>query len=537
LSTNVAAVPLLWIIPLTLYLLTFVLAFSRTQWISHDLVARSLPFVLLVQVVLFPIELKRGEWLLFLLPLGCFFWTVLYCHGRLAQDRPHPQFLTEFYLWIAAGGVLGGLFNALIAPLIFDRLIEYPLAIVLACLLLPRSGRRLAASAQSSERVISRGRMVRRVGGVFEAHQDPKDPGGLRRLRPPYGTAPWITWGDVFFPTALGLFMLILGLAMPGTEGLWLKATVFLGLPAVICYAFIGRPLRFALGLGAVLLVGGFKHDAFHSQVVHQERSFFGVMAVIDRAVTTDPSTRFRYFVHGNTNHGQQSLDPGRHRQPLAYYFRPGPVGDIFDSLSRDRHEKRVAVLGLGAGALACYAEKGENWTFYEIDPAVVSIAQTYFTFLEDARERGVGVEVITGDARLSLARKADHSYDLIFADAFSSDAVPIHLLTREALELYLRKLADGGLLVFNVTNRYVDLEPVLGALAAHAGLVCLAREEVAVSKEEETSGKVSSHWVIMARQPSDLGTLTTNVNWRSIPPGPSEWTDDFSNLLGVMRW
>jgi hypothetical protein len=297
--------------------------------------------------------------------------------------------------------------------------------------------------------------------------------------------------------------------------------------------------VRFALGSGALLMVGGISRGILHIDVIHQERTFFGVMTVLDKPAETDSPTKFRYFVHGNTNHGQQNLDPERHRDALAYYFRAGPIGQLFDSLSKEPAKKRVAVLGLGAGALACYAEENQDWTFYEIDPAVESIAQRYFTFLHDAEKRGVHVEVIKGDGRLSLAQAPDHSYNLIFADAFSSDAVPIHLLTRQALELYLSKLADGGLLVFNVTNRYVDLEPVLGALADHAGLACISQKEDArkLTKAEEVEGKVAAHWVVMARREADLGTLAEKPAWKKVPPGPAEWTDDYSNLLGAFRW
>jgi SAM-dependent methyltransferase len=311
-----------------------------------------------------------------------------------------------------------------------------------------------------------------------------------------------------------------------------------MGLPAAIGYTFIGRPVRFALGIGALLLVGGISRGILHSQV-HQERSFFGVMTVMDKPAENESPTTFRFFVHGDTNHGQQNLDPERHREPLAYYFRTGPIGQLFDSLSKGSAKRRVAVLGLGAGALACYAEENQDWTFYEIDPAVESIARSYFTFLKDAQDRGVRVQVMHGDGRLSLAHAPDHSYDLIFADAFTSDAVPVHLLTRQALELYLSKLADGGLIVFNVTNRYVDLEPVLGALAAHAGLVCISRKEDTrkLSKAEENQGKVAAHWVVMARTETDLGTLVEKPAWKEVPPGPAEWTDDYSNLLGAFRW
>jgi hypothetical protein len=529
LSTNVAAVPLLWVIPLTLYLLTFVIVFSRAPFISAQSVGRVLPYVILVQAFVFAVELKRGAWALFLLHLGCFFLAALYCHGRLAQDRPHPRYLTEFYLWLAAGGVLGGLFNLLIAPVIFNSLVEYPLALMLVCLFLPRSASRVPSASVNLMRPISRGRVVERSGAEDSGVTD------QRSVTPDQKPAPLLTASDLWPPLALGLLMAALLFGSHWLDALWLKAMLLIGLPAAICYTFIGRPVRFALGIGVLLFVSGLGRDF---QVVHQERSFFGVMTVLDKTVDGDPSTRFRYFVHGDTNHGQQNLDPEHHREPLAYYSRTGPIGQLFESLPKEQ-KRRVAVLGLGAGALACYAEPGQDWTFYEIDPAVESIARRYFTFLEDAQDRGVHAEVITGDGRLYLARASDHSYDLIFADAFTSDAVPVHLLTQQALELYLTKLSEDGLLVFNVTNRYVDLEPVLGALAAHAGLICISRKEDAtrLSKAEETQGKVAAHWVLMARKETDLAKLLDKPGWKRVPAGSTEWTDDYSNLLGAFRW
>jgi hypothetical protein len=532
LTTNVAAVPLLWIVPLTLYLLTFVLVFARFQVISNEHVGRILPLVILVQTFVFAIELARGAWLLFVLHLGCFFLTALFCHGRLAQDRPHPRYLTEFYLWLAIGGVAGGLFNVLIAPVVFNSLVEYPLALVLACLFLPETRPPAPRpSAHFSARTISRGRIVGRPVASFSPAE--KLPGDEKPAR-------MLILGELWPPLALALLMiaLVLGLQVLSTDVVWLKACLLIGLPGAICYTFIGRPLRFALGIAAILLVGGFGLDVLHSRVVYQERSFFGVLTVVDRTAD-DPPSAFRYFVHGNTNHGQQSRDPECRREPLAYYSRSGPIGQLFDAMSDRPFKKRVAVLGLGAGALVCYAEDNQDWTFYEIDPAVKSIAETYFTFLNDAQNRGVRVQVTPGDARLSLAQAPDGAFDLIFADAFSSDAVPMHLLTREALELYSSKLADGGMIAFNVTNRYVNLEPVLGALASHAGLACISRKENAqdLTEAEQLQGKTASHWVVMARRQADLGRLADRSGWREVPPGPTEWTDDFSNLLGAFRW
>lgn len=562
LSTNVAAVPLLWIIPLTLYLLTFVLVFSRLPLISNDTVGRILPFVILIQTFAYAFDLKRGAWIMFLLHLGCFFLTALYCHGRLAHDRPPPRYLTEFYLWLSAGGVVGGLFNALIAPLVFNSLVEYPLALVLACLFLPFSAGREDGDPNGDSRRL---RNPARRGWVPEKVEDrrsriegPKskvqnpissksgllDPRSSILFPPssPSTGPPVITWSDFWLPLGLGLLMvvLVLGLQVAGIQSLWLHATLLLGLPAAICYSFIGRPVRFGLGIGALLLVGGISRDAVHHHEVHQERSFFGVLTVVDKQDELDSPTTFRVFVHGDTNHGLQNRDPEHHRDPLAYYFRTGPIGQLFVSFVGGPRKERVAVLGLGAGALACYAEKDQDWTFFEIDPAVESIARNYFTFLKDAQERGVRVQVITGDGRLSLMRIPDHSYDLIFADAFSSDAVPIHLLTRQALTLYINKMAIGGLIVFNITNRYVDLEPVLGALAAHGGLVCLSckEEESNISKTERKENKTASHWIVMARRERDLGKLTGNPAWKKVAADSrAEWTDDYSNLLGAFRW
>jgi SAM-dependent methyltransferase len=548
LSTNVAAVPLLWIIPLTLYLLTFVLVFSRIQLISNASVGRILPFVILIQTFAFAFDLKRGAWIMFLLHLGCFFLTALYCHGRLAADRPDPRYLTEFYLWLSGGGVVGGLLNVLIAPLVFNSLVEYPLALVLACMFLPRFER----GARESSRIDSghlrkparRGRgheaSIANRGSKIEKMSEPSCNPPTSILNPQSSLT--ITWSDLWLPLGLGLLMviLVLGLQVARIDALWLHAMLLLGLPAAICYGFIGRPVRFALGVGALLLVGGISRDVLHTHEVHQERSFFGVLTVVDKQDDGDPSVTFRTFVHGNTNHGVQNRNPEHHRDPLAYYFRTGPIGQLFDSLADDPCKRRVAVLGLGAGALACYAEKDQDWTFLEIDPAVDSIARQYFTFLEDAQNRGVHVQVKIGDGRLSLANMPDHSFDLIFADAFSSDAVPVHLLTRQALALYLRKLADGGLIIFNITNRYLDLEPELGALAAQAGLVCLSceEEESNFPKSERQEGKTASHWVVMARREGDLGRLMNSPAWRTVPADHrAEWTDDYSNLLGVFRW
>ncbi len=508
LSTDVAAVPLLWVIPLSLYLLTFVLVFARNTLISHSWVARALPLFLIMQAFLFAIDMKRSIWILFLLHLATFFMVAMYCHGELARDRPGSRQLTEFYLCLSGGGVVGGLFNTLVAPVLFNRLLEYPLALVLTCTLLPGT-RPSTTSAQ-------------RAGGYGRKANT------------------WINWWDLWLPLSLGLLMLslIFGLEGMGLNVLWLKATLLFGLPAAICYTFIHRPLRFALGLGALLLTGGLGRDISHSRVIFEERSFFGVLSVLEKSDPTDPPTIYRHFVHGDTRHGQQCLDPQRQREPLAYFTRSGPIGQLFQTFAQSP-KKHYAVLGLGAGTLASYGEDSQEWVFYEIDPAVERIAEEYFTFLQDCRERGASVKIIPGDGRLSLRDAPDKNFDMIFADAFSSDAVPVHLLTRESLQLYLNKLADDGLIVFNITNRYVDLEPILGSLAEDAGLHCRAQkeDEAKIGETEQNKGKLPSHWVLMARRLTDLGKLAHDPKWKELKPGRAVWTDDYSNLLSAFRW
>lgn len=516
LTTDIAGVPLLWVLPLAVYLLTFIIAFARRPLISHDRMLDVFPLAVLWQVFVF--SLHRPIWLVFILHLVTLFVVALVCHGELARLRPSPRHLTAFYLWLAAGGVLGGVFNALLAPVLFDTLVEYPLALALAAMLIWPTGD---------------------------------------------STKPALDWHDVLIPIVL---FLVLGIYVAGVQShlnevspdvkLPLQVTLVFGLPAALVYFFHDRPIRFGLSLGALLLTGGITSEPGGNHLVYRERGFFGMVRVVDQPAKDDPAVTFRRFIHGNTLHGMQELsdDPAIRRRALSYYFSNGPIGDVFSDFQAPG--KRVAVLGLGAGALTTYAEPGQSWTFYEIDPGVLRIADDYFTFLDDARRRDVHVEVILGDARLALtAPSGDGSppFDLIIADAFSSDAVPVHLLTREALDLYCNKLAPDGVLVFNVTNRYLDLEPVLAALAEGAGLVARIREEVAtpisaddllagkqaITEEDKRRGKTPSRWVVMTRTEANLGPIADHPRWRALQsrPGARIWTDDYSNLLGVLRW
>jgi spermidine synthase len=288
------------------------------------------------------------------------------------------------------------------------------------------------------------------------------------------------------------------------------------------------RPVRFALAIGAVLLASHVSDIRF-GRVLRQERNFYGVVRV-----TQDVAGQFRRMIHGNTNHGQQSLDPRRRGEPLTYYHRTGPVGQLFEILSARTGQTEVAVVGLGTGSLACYAEPSQRWKFFEIDPAVVKFARDarLFTYLEDCR--AMSLEFRVGDARIRLRDEPAHRYELIVLDAFSSDAIPIHLLTREAIMLYRDKLAAGGLLAFHISNIYIDLPPVVAALAKNAGLIVRIRSDLDLTKEQIEEGKLGSTWAVMAASEQDLGTLAKDPRWKApaLRPDDAVWTDDFTDIV-----
>jgi len=488
LTSDIAAIPLLWVVPLAIYLLTFTLVFAPRTLIPRNLVLRVLPWTL-VPIAVAVVTRVYVVWLLVPLHLLMQLCATLACHGELANDRPSTRHLTEFYLWLAVGGVLGGVFNALIAPRIFTSVTEYPLALVMIALLAPplrplesdRKSRTLDVAIPLGLALI--------IAGVVT-------------------TARWRGY-TVAFPE---MVLLTLGLVIP-------------------LFSFARRPLRFGLGL-AVLLLGLPILYSDRGRELHAERSFFGVHRVL-----VDPVHHLRCLVHGTTVHGAQSLDPARRDEPAGYYHRKGPMADVFRSLRARVQGARIAVAGLGAGTLAAYGEPGQDWTFYEIDPVVERIARDprWFTYLRDARAR---TRVVLGDARLSLARAADQRYDLLVLDAYSSDAIPIHLVTCEALRLYLDRLAPHGVLAFHISNRYFDLAPVVGRLAADANLACRMRVD-AISAADRSWGATSSRYVVMAREPGDLGALATDPRWRSLGADSSValWTDDFASPLSVLNW
>jgi hypothetical protein len=285
--------------------------------------------------------------------------------------------------------------------------------------------------------------------------------------------------------------------------------------------------------LGVAYFVGASVMAHRGQDLLYRERTFFGTLKVLSK-----PQDKLVYLVHGSTSHGAQSTDPERKLEPLTYYSRKGPAGQIFEELRKKGAGARIGVIGLGAGTLAAYARPGETWTFFELDPGVVEIAKNpaYFTYLQSA---AVPPGIVLGDARLSMRDVPDGSLSLLIVDAFSSDSVPAHLMTREAQALYLSKLAPGGFMAFHVSNRFLRLAPVVGAVASQLGAVARVRTDVhGYGPASGRPGESPSIWTAVARQDADLGGIAQDERWKPIPADTRfAWTDDFNDLIGLIRW
>jgi hypothetical protein len=485
LTTDIAAVPMLWVLPLALYLLTFVLVFGSRAVVSPRPPVRVFSLALLPIVILIRLNILVPPAIQVPAHLLVFFLAAMVCHRELWQRRPGTAHLTEFYVWLSLGGVLGGLFTALAAPVMFTSILEYPLLLVLACLVRP-------ASLMT---------------------------GARQRLL------------DVTVPAGVGACIL-LGCQIFGNRNNVTMVFIVVLLAVLVVFGSRRRPWRFALGVAAVF-VSLQLYSPGSASVIYRGRSFFGAFRV-----EQNDNFHERVFIHGATVHGGQSLEPGRRAEPMGYYTRSSPIGQVFEAYSGDRTKSNVGIVGLGVGTLAAYGESPQQWTFFEIDPAVERLARDarYFTYLADAR---ANVRVVLGDARLSLRAEPAGELGLLVIDAFSGDSVPVHLVTREALGLYLGKLDDHGVLLFHVSNRYVDLRPVLDALAKDANLVALTEDDLVVSDDALRGGKLPSRWVAMARCAEDLGPIARDPRWRALSTDRplSVWTDDFSNLFALLRW
>lgn len=511
-SMDIAAMPMLWTIPLAIYLLSWTLGFADYAPWLHRAIGLIAPFAVIAASFTWAANFhEQIRWLLavHMLALLAVCWTL---HRRLYESRPEATELTSFYIAIALGGALGGTFNALIAPLIFSGFIEYPLALVAALLFLPGADLFAAPKAFGArfptvwQRIIFLTLIIGCTAVLsLYAHQSIR----------------WSTWNLQPISTRLGW--------TDEQVGKWLEFSMPL-LPAVL---LLGRPRTQALVISTALLVGVCVN--LSSNILLRDRTFFGVLTVrtfnrYDRVIHT--------LEHGGILHGEQwRKDQPDQREARTYYHKNGPLGDIMDIMAQRKDSFSTAAIGLGTGSIAAYGQANRPITFFEIDSAVESIARNpaYFTYVSDCLERGGPLEVKLGDARVTMAKTND-IFDVMIIDAFSSDSIPLHLITLEAIEGWFHRLRSDGVIAFHVSNRYIDLAPVLANAADKLGVSAFLCED---HPGDPALGHSSSTWVVLTADPGTEDWFISRPRWTkpTTRPGLTVWTDDFASVLPVMRF
>ena len=504
-STDVASAPLMWVIPLSLYLLTWVLVFARRPLIPHALLLVLQPLAVagIVALLLYsgqvPLFWNLGAHLL------AFFVIAMACHGELAASRPAPAHLTAFYVSLAFGGMVGGLFAGLFSPYTFSWVAEYPILAVLAVLCRP-----------------------------FTLSPWP----WLERWIPPFLKMHWPDLGRWFWPVAA---IIALALLLPSFFGFRATDDMTTALNAVVLtlvvvsILFVRSPPKSALVVAVALaVIRLYPTDEGRSETL---RSFFGVNQIYET-----PDRHFRILKHGSTIHGAQRLltDDGKpvtgRPEPITYYHDKSAMAGVIDAVrARKSAPLRAAVIGLGTGTLACRIGPRESWRFFEIDPTVITIATDpkRFSLISSCAPK---LPIVLGDARLTLAKEPDGVYDLIVVDAYSSDAIPVHLATREAMAIYTDKLAPHGVVMMHISNRHLELESVVVGIAAANGLKTWVWSNDD-DEDDDDNYLYPSDVAVSAKDASDVGAIGDSKFWVLTQPNPDvrTWTDDYSNIAGAI--
>lgn len=485
-TTDVAAVPLLWIMPLALYLLSFIIVFGTNRAIGHQ---RFYWLVMLALMVLIYLRVVNAIWPL-PVHLLLFFLLAVAFHGLLVQRKPSPVHLASFYLAMSVGGVMGGAFNALVAPMIFASVQEYFLVVLLGLLT------------------------------HFVLYQLQKHPGAQVREFLLILAIMWVSHS---------LLSVISEAVWPDSAGLDNERLIPVGVWAfVFIFYVLVKKLAVWQRDGLILLlfiqiIAGF---SIKTGIIFEDRNFFGV----SRVLVSEKANAMTYY-HGTTMHGVQSLHPSSPPKFTSYYSH---LGEIMAFADQDLRHAPMLAIGMGVGTVACHALPGQEIEFIEIDSLVVRIASNpqWFTFLSDCPGE---VKVTVGDGRIEASKKPDHYYSVIIADAYSSDALPIHLLTKEAVAMYLSKLRSGGVLAFHITNRHLNLAPILASMANDLQVPVLSKS---YPKDTQDPLVFTTDWVIMTYNQALIERLISDNGWQPLPAqenGPV-WSDDFSNILDVLR-
>ena len=492
-STDVAAAPLLWVLPLSLYLLTWVLVFQSHPLLPHKWMLMAQPLAITGVIVLLAVGGEQN----LLLTLGghqlCFFVIAMACHGELARTRPAAKYLTGFYVALSFGGMVGGFFAGLLAPFMFSWIAEYPILLALAAL-----------------------------------------------CRPPGGEERFPRWSSWYWPFLAVLAVVLIAPSWSNgkimswlvAHRVWVAAAVG-ALSALLALGLNANRWKiFATVAVALVLIRAYPTDEGRVETV---RSFFGVHKIV-----VTPRGRYHVLMHGTTIHGAEKFrnndgTPVTGRpEAITYYHRDGGIGQAIAAVrERKGGPLRVAVIGLGAGTLTCASEPGENWKFFEIDQTMVDTARDpkYFTYIQNCEP---DLKPVIGDARLTFAKEPDGLYDLIIVDAYSSDAIPIHLATVEAMKIYKDKLAPQGAVVMHVSNRHLELSSVVVGIAEENDLKSWVYSE---DSNRDNEYIFATSVVVSAREEADVGKLASSENWTLDEAEENQrvWTDDYSNVLGAV--
>ncbi len=490
-TTDIASAPLIWVLPLALYLATFIIVFARKPVITTEYALSLFTAFFVIMLFLTCSTLFTKKAIFFFIHVTVFFLACLLCHKKLADLRPQARHLTEFYMYMSLGGVLGGMFNAFLAPVLFVVPIEYSLMLCAALL----------------------------VRGAVVADGKPLM-GEIPPLR------------DLIRSKPLLLAALTIALMLFSWEAkerfLYLLSAV--GVAATLMTMRL-KPLTFAFFGSVMLIVFSPLNFLSDTKTLAVNRNFFGVLRVAD-------GTDVRGLMNGTTLHGAQPLATKYKLVPITYYGTKGPLGDVFRLLDARQGDQKIAVIGLGTGTVACYKHPGRHFDFYEINPDVIKIAEdrNLFTYLSDC---GSPYQMILGDGRLKIAEAPDSSYDAIILDAFSSDNIPVHLLTVEAFRIYMKKLKPGGLMVSHISNRHLDLEPVLGSIARAISIPAVIRTSRAQPVEPGSKlHDTAAIYVTMTRNGDDLIALREDNHWNAVntPDGYRVWTDNYANIAAALH-
>jgi hypothetical protein len=505
LATDIGSLPMLWVLPLIIYLLSFVIAFDRHDRLPIHKMPVHIAMALILAGIFAYSSFAENIWVGLLLLLLPFFIIATACHGRLVSKRPETSHMTRFYVLMSLGGAIGGGFSSLLAPVIFNWIYEFPILIAVAAAVLASPA--VGTYKQSIVRRFLNGDTHSILGHIMAI--------SFALVVAMIGSA------------LVNKMQLEMSIPMPQMAGVF----GCIGILVALCFMSRTLPFRFAATIAiSGLVLHGFSQIMGNRHNLFQGRSFFGV-----NVVKILEAKKVAILQHGTTVHGAQSQLQALRYQPQSYYVADSGVGQVMRKLNF----KNIGLVGLGSGGLSCYHRPGQSFTYFEIDPLMISIARNrkYFSFVSDCTP---DARIILGDARLQLQRLAtEPKFDLLIIDAFSSDSIPIHLITAEAMNLYLSRLPADGLLMVHISNRFFNLEPVVGRLAQNSGLHTAINRFTAPTNPPIGTYPASSIWIAASRDAALIEKVRgLGPGWKSlaIKPGQSLWTDDFSTPLLALK-